>query len=96
MKIHIKLIAVFVLAAFLIPTLGTACPFCKEALGSNNPDGSGFGRGIYYSILLILGLFYGMVALLIRYIVKQARKQTMPISSEAPKAVEAAKTPGHA
>lgn len=69
--LHVFSIALLVLA--LMPAIGQACAICKDAW-TGTSEGMGFAKGIYYSIVLMLGMFFGMVGLLIAYIVKQANK----------------------
>lgn len=63
-----RVAAILVLAAILLPALVSACPLCKDA-EADTPGGTlGFGRGIYYSILLMIAVPWtavGTVAFLI-------------------------------
>jgi hypothetical protein len=64
----VRVAAILVLAALLLPALAAACPLCKEA-GVDTPGGTaGLGRGFYYSILLMIAVPWaavGTVAFLI-------------------------------
>ncbi len=51
-----------------------ACPFCTAGL-TNSPAGRGFGVGVYYSILVLLAVFFGMVGFLVFYLVREARRE---------------------
>jgi len=65
-------------AAFAIALLAAsaclACPTCKDAFG-NTPQTAGLAKGFYYSILLMLGVVFGLVGFLVFKIVKEARKE---------------------
>lgn len=55
------------LALAALPGLGRACQTCKQAL-AESAEGLGFARGIYWSILLLLGLVFGLVFIFVRHI----------------------------
>jgi hypothetical protein len=61
------------IAVFAMPVIGQACPICKDAW-TGTSEGLGFAKGIYYSVVLMLGMFFGMVGVLVYYIVRQANK----------------------
>lgn len=56
----------------LVPGLAGACEACRNAL-AEDPAAAGFSRGIYLSIIVMLGMVFGLVAVLITYLVRQAR-----------------------
>jgi hypothetical protein len=64
----LRFVAILALAAILLPALVSACPLCKDA-EADTPGGTvGFGRGIYYSILLMIAVPWtavGTIAFLI-------------------------------
>jgi hypothetical protein len=74
------------LALAALPALALACPSCKDALGEN-PETKGFSLGIYYSILLMLGMLFSLVGFIIYKIVQEARRPvTPPEPGQAPTA----------
>jgi heme/copper-type cytochrome/quinol oxidase subunit 2 len=60
-----------------LPSLALACPTCKDALEAN-PAGIAFGRGIYLSILLMLGVLFSAVGFFIYKLVRLARQEQEP------------------
>jgi hypothetical protein len=66
--------ALFALGLLAMPALALACPACKNAL-ADDPGALGFNRGIYHSIVLLLGVFFGMVGLFIWKLVTLARRE---------------------
>lgn len=69
-----KLRAALLLAFALVASAAMACPTCKDAFG-NTPQTAGLARGFYYTILLMLGVIFGMVGFLVYKIVREARKE---------------------
>lgn len=72
-----NLAALALLALPALPALAWACPTCKDALGEN-PEGLAFARGIYLSILVMLGVLFGAVGLIIYKLVRLAREEGKP------------------
>jgi hypothetical protein len=68
MSRFLRVAALVIVAAVVFTALASACPLCKEA-EADTPGGTvGFGRGIYYSILLMIAVPWtavGTVAFLI-------------------------------
>jgi hypothetical protein len=62
------------LAQLALPALALACPACKNAL-ADDPGAMGFNRGIYHSIVLMLGVFFGLVGFFIWKLVGLARRE---------------------
>jgi hypothetical protein len=62
------------LCLLAMPALALACPACKNAL-ADDPGAVGFNRGIYHSIVLMLGVFFAMVGLFIWKLVSLARRE---------------------
>jgi hypothetical protein len=64
----LRVVAILALVALLLPAIVSACPLCKDA-EADTPGGTvGFGRGIYYSILLMIAVPWtavGTIAFLI-------------------------------
>lgn len=71
--------AALVSAAVLLalPGLALACPTCKDALG-DNPESLGFARGIYYSIVAMLGILFSAVGFFIYKLVQMAKQEPDP------------------
>jgi hypothetical protein len=63
------------LALLAVPALALACPACKNAL-ADDPGAMGFNRGIYHSIVLMLGVFFGLVGFFIWKLVGLARRDS--------------------
>ena len=57
-----------------LPALASACPTCSNALGQN-PETLGFARGIYLSIIAMLGTLFSMVAFFIYKLVRMAQRE---------------------
>lgn len=57
-----------------LPALALACPTCSNALGAN-PETLGFARGIYLSIIAMLGTLFSMIAFFIYKLVRMARRE---------------------
>ncbi|HTB23350.1 MAG TPA: hypothetical protein VK914_11675 [bacterium] len=55
------------------PALAGACESCSNAL-ADDPTALGFSKGVYFSIIVMLGVVAGLVALLVGFIVKDARR----------------------
>ena len=72
MKARAVLLALALLA---LPALALACPACKNAL-ADDPGAMGFNRGIYHSIVLMLGVFFGLVGFFIWKLVSLARRDS--------------------
>lgn len=63
----------------LAPGILLACPTCKDAF-ELDPLAQGFGRGIYYSVIFMLGMLALMVGFIVRMMLRESR------SSEAARA----------
>jgi hypothetical protein len=57
----------------LWPAWAAACESCRDAL-ADDPAALGFSKGIYASIVVMLGVTFTLVAVLVRFIVKEARR----------------------
>jgi heme/copper-type cytochrome/quinol oxidase subunit 2 len=67
---------VFVLGACIVlPALVSACPLCKDAEPSNSVAGTDMWRGMYWSILLMIGVPFGVVGGVIVAILRARRRQ---------------------
>ena len=71
---HGKTLVLALVACVLLPALLSACPLCKEAQPSNAVAGTDVWRGMYWSILLMVAVPFGVVTAVIVAIVR-ARKR---------------------
>ncbi len=65
--------ALAAVAAFAPAALG-ACPSCADAL-AHDPAGLGFARGVYYSIVVLFAVLGTLVTVLVRAVLKEARRR---------------------
>ena len=72
---------ILVLAACVLPALVSACPLCKEAQPSNAVAGTDMWRGMYWSILLMIAVPFGVVASVVVAIVRARRRQTTGLAA---------------
>lgn len=77
-----KRAAWILLLCLALPALASACPSCKNAL-ADDPAAHGFARGIYLSIILMLGVTFTLVGLIIWKVVRLA--QADPGNGAAPR-----------
>ncbi len=75
MRTAVRVAAVVLLAALLLPALAAACPNCKDAASNaDKPGAASVWRGMYWSILLMVGMPFGMVGGMI-LMVRRARRR---------------------
>jgi hypothetical protein len=75
MKTAVRVLAVVLLVAVLVPALAAACPLCKEAASNTEQPGqTGMWRGMYWSILLMVGMPFTMVGAMV-VAVRRAKKR---------------------
>lgn len=74
----LRVLAVFLVLAVLLPSALVACPLCKDATSdADAPGGSaGLGRGFYYSILLMIAAPWTAVGTVALLIVRKRRRET--------------------
>jgi heme/copper-type cytochrome/quinol oxidase subunit 2 len=75
MKPAVRVLALVLLVAFVLPALAAACPLCRDA--ASNADQAGQNnvwRGMYWSILLMVGVPFMMVGAMI-VAVRRARRR---------------------
>jgi heme/copper-type cytochrome/quinol oxidase subunit 2 len=60
------------LLAFL-PSFAGACESCRDALATD-PNALGFSKGIYASIVVMLAVVFTLVAVFVRFVVREARR----------------------
>jgi hypothetical protein len=78
MRPFLRVLAVVLLVAILVPALVAACPLCKEASSNaDKPGQSNVWRGMYWSILLMVGMPFTMVGAMI-VAVRRARRNLPP------------------
>ena len=76
MKSLVRVAAVLILVALLAPALAAACPLCKDATSDGDKLGStSVWRGMYWSILLMVGAPFAMVGAMILAVVRTRRRQ---------------------
>jgi hypothetical protein len=73
-------IALLLLVAVLAPALAAACPLCKEAASdADRPGATSVWRGMYWSILIMIGAPFAMVGTMI-VMIRRARRR-LPASA---------------
>jgi hypothetical protein len=80
-------VAALLLVAVLLPALAAACPLCKEAVSDADRAGSAsVWRGMYWSILFMIGAPFAMVGAMILLIRRTRRRQLalQPQAAAAP------------
>ena len=73
MKTALRVAAIVLLVAVVVPALASACPLCKEA----TPDAAGASavwRGMYWSILFMVAAPFVMVGTMI-VMIRRARRR---------------------
>jgi hypothetical protein len=62
MRTAVRVVSIVLLVSVLLPVLAAACPLCKEAASEADKAGSNsMWRGMYWSILLMVGAPFAMV-----------------------------------
>ena len=77
----IRIAAVVILAAVLLPAVAAACPLCKDAKSNTDyPGGSAsLPKGFYYSILFMVSApFLVMGGLVLRIYLARRRLRALP------------------
>ena len=68
--------AVLVAIVLLLATADAfACPNCKDAVNTADPDGLNLARGYFYSILLMLAMPFTLIGSFGCYVWREMRKQ---------------------
>ena len=76
MKTAVRVAAVVILLAVLVPAIAAACPLCKEAASvADKPGSSSMWRGMYWSILLMVAMPFAMVGTMIFAVVRARRRK---------------------
>lgn len=73
-----KALVLVLAACILVPALLSACPLCKDAQPSNSVAGTDMWRGMYWSILLMIAVPFGVVGGVIVAIVRARRGSAVP------------------
>jgi hypothetical protein len=87
MRLAVRLAAIVLLVALLAPALASACPLCKEEVSDADKSGASMWRGMYWSILLMLGAPFTMVGTMILLIRRTRRRMAQMTRVAAPPGV---------
>ena len=68
-------VAFAALAVVLLAAEAWACPNCKDAVNTADPDGLNMARGYFYSILIMLAMPFTLVASFGVYVWREFRRQ---------------------
>jgi heme/copper-type cytochrome/quinol oxidase subunit 2 len=79
---HSKTLVLALAALVVLPALLAACPLCKEAQPSNAVAGTDMWRGMYWSILLMIAVPFGVVAAVVVAIVRARRRTGIGLAAE--------------
>ena len=79
----VRVAAVLLLAALVLPAVLSACPLCKDATpDAEYPGGSAsLGRGFYYSILLMIAVPWTAVGTVAFLIFRRRRRERTALST---------------
>ena len=78
-----RIAALVLLLALVLPALAAACPLCKEAASdADKPGATSVWRGMYWSILFMIGAPFTMVGAMI-VMIRRARRRS-PLMEAAP------------
>jgi len=73
-----RVVVAVVAAAWVIVLLAadaSACPNCKDAVNTADPDGLNMARGYFYSILIMLAMPFTLVGTFGCYVWREMRRQ---------------------
>jgi hypothetical protein len=74
-KTAVRVAAIVLLVAVLVPAVAAACPLCKEASSEGDKPGTtSVWRGLYWSILFMVSAPFAMVATMIVMIRRSKRR----------------------
>ena len=75
------------LAALVVVCLlvadATACPNCKDAVDTSDPEGLNLARGYFYSILLMLAMPFTLAGSFGCYVWREMRRQRLQQATSA-------------
>ena len=84
MKTAVRVAALVVLVAVLLPALAAACPLCKEASSEGDQAGTtSVWRGLYWSVLLMMSAPFAMVGTMI-VLIRRAKRRGVSSKSQVP------------
>lgn len=76
MRTAVRVAAVVLLVAVLVPALAAACPLCKDAASdADKPGSASMWRGMYWSILLMVAMPFAMVGGMIFAVMRARRRR---------------------
>ncbi len=82
MRTVLRVAAIVLVVAVLVPALSAACPLCKEASSDNDKVGAtSVWRGMYWSILFMVSAPFAMVGTMIVLIRRARRRYPAPASA---------------
>lgn len=61
----------------LLAADATACPNCKDAVDTSDPDGLNLARGYFYSILIMLAMPFTLAGSFGCYVWREMRRQRL-------------------
>ena len=73
----------------LLPATVMACPFCADTIQQNS---LGLSKGIFWSLLFMLGVFYSVTAFVIYMIVHGGKNKQVPALGQTDSATPPTKT----
>lgn len=68
----------------LVASAAVACPNCKDAVGTADPEGLNIARGYFYSILLMLAMPFMLAGSFGIYVWREMRRQRMDPAAGEP------------
>lgn len=84
MRTAVRVAAVVLLVAVLVPALAAACPLCKDAASdADKPGSASMWRGMYWSILLMVAMPFAMVGGMIFAVLRARRRREAALPQAA-------------
>ncbi len=74
-KVFLSLV---VISTFLTGSTATACPSCKEAVGSQTGEGAKLKDGYYYSILFMVAMPFTLLGAGVFFVTKAVKSGSLP------------------
>lgn len=78
-----SLVAALAAVAVFMATDALACPTCKDAVNTSDPDGLNMARGYFYSIILMLAMPFTLAGSFAAYVWREIRRQKRLTEAEA-------------
>jgi hypothetical protein len=66
-----RILSIALTAVLVLPVMLSACPLCKEEIPDNGP---GMWRGMYWSILLMVGMPFAMAGTIVLMVLRARRR----------------------